>query len=102
MAVADQHYIEGVASSSPSVNPITGTIGKAFDTFLDALAVQGANKLVGSVYPTGGEDPAAVAARNAAAASAAPATDYKPILIWVGIGLAALAGVVVIVKVASK
>ncbi len=78
-----------VTQSSPTLNAITGTIGKAFDTFLDALAIQGAGKIVGSVYPTGQQSPQQVGAQQQAAQIAAP-FNWKPWAIGGGVLLAVL------------
>lgn len=82
-----------MTQSSPALNAVTGTLGKAFDTFLDALAIQGASKIVGTAYPTGQQSPQQIAAQNQAAGIAAPAFNWKPWAIGGGavlVGLLAL------------
>lgn len=88
------------ATGSPSTNPITGTLGKVFDTFLDAAAVAGANKLIGTQYPTGQQSPQAVAAQNQAKTQVAANTElnWKPFAIAGGVGLVLLIGLAIVVR----
>jgi len=90
-------YIQQTAAANATVNPITGTIGKAFDTFLDAFALAGANKIVGTNYPTGQQNPQAVASANLAAANQAP-FNWKPYAIGGGI----LVGVVLLAAIIKR
>lgn len=93
-------YIALTAEQNPPLNPITGTLGKAFDTFLDALAIQGAKKIVGTDYPTGQQSPEAVAAREQALREQAAAmpVDWRPY----AVGAAFLIGALVVVSVLTR
>lgn len=82
---------------APTLNPFTGTIGKVFDTSLDAfgaaLGQVGAAKLVGSAYPTGQQSPSQVLAQQQAqqtAVTAASSNTTKMILIGGGVVLAVI------------
>lgn len=90
--------IQTTAAQNGTLNPITGTIGKAIDTFLDRLAIGGADKIIGSQYPTGQESPEAVAARLQAQreAQAAMAFNWQPWLVGGGIALAAVVGLALV------
>lgn len=90
-----------LSSGTPVLNSITGTLGKAFDTFLGAAGTLAATKLVGSVYPTGSQDPAAVAAANKAAADKAAATNSN-LKTYLLIGGAALVGVVLLISLTGS
>ena len=71
------------------------TLNKAIDTALDVYAIRETGKALGSVYPTGQVNPAAVQSQNA---TAKPAMNYTPYII----GGAALVGVVILVAVLRK
>jgi hypothetical protein len=58
--------IQSTAAQNSVLNKLTGTLGKTVDTFLDALAIGAANKVVGTSYPTGQMSPAQLAAYNQA------------------------------------
>lgn len=93
--------IQQTASVNPVMNGITGTLGKFFDTALDALAIGAANKIIGSSYPTGQQDPAALAAKNTAAQAAAP-FNWKPWAIGGGVAFVAIIALAVVLPRATK
>lgn len=86
--------IQKTAQQSGFLNTVTGTIGKGFDTFLDALAIGAAAKVVGTQYPTGQLSPEQLAAINKANTQATdatqPAFNWKPWAIGGGIAFAAI------------
>ncbi len=83
------------------LNTITGTIGKATDTFLDALAIGAANKVVGTTYPTGNTNPQRVTAGQTSVAVSAP-FNWKPWAIGGAIAFAAILGGIVLLRAAKK
>jgi hypothetical protein len=96
----DADPIQNVASQNSILNSITGTLGKAADTFLDALALGAANKVVGTIYPTGQQDPAAVAARLQAEQLANQnRTNWMP---WVIGGSIAFVGILTLAVVLPR
>jgi hypothetical protein len=92
--------IQTTADKNGTLNAITGTLGKAFDTFLDTLAISGANKLIGTQYPTGQESPEAVASRLKAeqATAAAKPFNWQPLAIGGGLFVAAIVAIAVLRK----
>lgn len=95
--------IQSTAAQNGTLNAVTGTVGKAFDTFLDALAIGAANKVVGTDYPTGQESPEKIAAKLKAEADAraamSPAFNWKP---WAIGGGAVVALVLVLAVIAPR
>ncbi len=79
--------LDNVGNTRGTLNSFTGTLGKAIDTALDVAALYGANKLVGSLYPTGQQSPAQTAAANQAAMNQANALpfNWKPYAIGGGV-----------------
>lgn len=91
--------------ANPTTNPLLGGIGKSFDTFLDALAVQGAGKIIGTSYPTGQQNPAALAAANTATANQAALmqqSNLRTYLLYGGIAAGGLLALVLILRATSK
>ena len=81
--------------SSPSIlNSLTGFLGKAADTALDVYSMKEAGKVAGTVYPTGQQNPAAVAS----AAGNQTSFNWKP---W-AIGGGALVAVVLVLAVIRR
>lgn len=84
-----------------TLNRATGTLGKFFDTALDQLAIQGVGKLIGTTYPTGQQNPAALAAQNSAVAAQSP-FNYRPWIIGGSIALGSILAIAVAVRLSSK
>lgn len=106
VSIAKDAYIPdslpAFTQANPPTNPLLGGIGKSFDTFLDALAVQGAGKIIGTNYPTGQQNPAALAAANHAASLQQPQFNFRPWLIGGGIALGSILAIAVIFRVTAK
>jgi len=81
------------APSTQQTNPWTGLLGKAVDTALEAFSLNQQAKALGSVYPTGQQNPAAVKASMGATPTGA--FNWKP---W-AIGGGVLIGAVVLISV---
>jgi len=97
--------IQNTAKQNSPLNSITGTIGKGFDTFLDALAIGAANKVVGTQYPTGQLSPEQLAAINKAnqqQTTNTQAFNWKPWAIGGGIAVGAILLLAVALPRASK
>lgn len=97
--------IQQTAAKNSLLNSVTGTIGKGFDTFLDALALGAANKVVGTQYPTGQLSPeqlAAIAKANTQQAANTQAFNWKPWAIGGGIAFGAIILLAVIVPRSAK
>ena len=98
--------IQKVAEQNSFLNSFTGTLGKAADTFLDALAIGAANKVVGTEYPTGQVSPAQLAAINQANqqqnANASPPFNWKPWAIGGGIAVASIIALAVVLPRSAK
>ncbi len=88
-------------STDTPLNSITGTLGKAADTFLDVLAIGSANKIVGTTYPTGSTNPQQVKSGQTTVAVSAP-FNWKPWAIGGAIVFAAILGGIVLIKAAKK
>lgn len=82
-----------VPTSSPSlVNSLTGFLSKAADTALDLYSTQQTAKAVGSLYPTGQQNPASVAS----AAGNQKAFNWMPWAIGGGIAVVLIIGLVAV------
>lgn len=93
-------FVPKASTSSGLINSLTGFLGKAADTALDIYAIKESNKAIGSAYPTGQVDPAAVkSSKTAQDTSSAQTRNYMPYIIG---GVALVAFVTVIIVVAKK
>lgn len=83
------------------INGISGLLSKAADTALDVWAIRETNKNanIGSYYPTGQVDPAAVKAQ--VQVEQAKPVNYTPYIIG-GVALVAVLGVAVIIASGKK
>lgn len=77
------------SSGTGGILTLGGVLSKAADTALDVWGIRETGKVIGSVYPTGQVNPAAVPAITGNTAAQKPPFNYMP-LVYIGAGVAAL------------